>query len=252
MNIIKTVKYNIEPTLMIHSFSSDIFPGDNISINIDNIMNESGFTNSFLELLKTKNINTITFDDGLYQQIPLIKLFKKNDFRVIFFPSGEFIRDDNIKPIIVENSIAHKQYHSTKTYPNTFMSSVEIWDLLYEKNEFGIHGWYHYNLNPKQLTDHIGTNNFRQVLKALKDDAERCSNLYIEYVNKEESFFIENGILNINYCTPYNCLNEYQKLYIDFLYVFLKNINRKITEIRINVFSGERLSLEHLLGNLKE
>lgn len=258
---IKSIIYNKENTLMVHSFSSNILPGDNISINIDNILdisNGNKLKNSFKKLLKKNNIKTITFDDGLYQQIPFIKLFK--DYKVIIFPSGNFIREDNTKPIIVENSIAHKQYHATKTYPNTFMSSIEIWDLLYEKIEFGMHGWYHYNLNPKHLLEHIGTNNFRQILNTLKNDAEKCSKLYIEYIKREPTLFIKNGILNINYCTPYNCLNEYQKIYIDFFYEFiLKEIDQiqdpskisNINEIQIIVYSNERISLEYFIEKFK-
>lgn len=250
---IKYQKDTNSKILMIHSFSSKIFDGDNKSINIDSIIKNGDLDIKYIKYLKDNNFDTITFDDGLYQQIPLVKLFLKYFKKVIIFPSGEFIRNDNVKPTIVENSIAHKQYHETKTYPSTFMSSTEIWDLLFENSEFGIHGWYHYNLNPNYIPQQLGTSNFRQILNILKVDAKLSADLYIQYILKQPDLFIKNGIININYCTPYNCLNEYQKIYIDFFKVYIQKIldneliKSRINEIMIHIYSYERISFENTI-----
>lgn len=247
-------------TLMIHSFQSRFYPGDDTSVWIDNILDQkdpSKLSEDFLNELKERNIKRITFDDGLYQQIPIIKLFKKHFDEVYFFPTGHFIRDEETEPQIMENSKAHRIYHETKLHPSTFMSSTEVWDLLFEGSRFGIHGWYHYNLNPNILPKQIGSDKFKQKMLALKIDAAASVNYYINLISTNPSLFIKDGHLIINYCTPYNCLNGYQDIYIDMLIALFTEelkpniLNLNITEVTIEIFSNERISIEGIIQGEK-
>ena len=232
------VEYNTKKTLMIHSFQSSFpeYKGDlNSEFYLQTILEQPGlFKKSFeKELIE---FDYITFDDGLYQQIEIIKLFPKD--KVIFFPSFGLLRPNGIQPNPIENSIAHS---NKNTSLSTFMTSTEVWDLVHSGYKLGMHGWYHLNLNLNHPDIDI---KFKDKLKILKDDAKKCVKAYIEYISDIDIYKNE-----IYFCTPYNCLNEDQKLYISFLLYFLEALN--IKSLKLKVFSYERTSIENFIKESK-
>lgn len=228
------IEYNSKKTLMIHSFQSIFreYVGDSESeLLLEDILESPGiFKKSFEE--KLNEFDYITFDDGLYQQIEFIKLFPKD--KVIFFPSFGLLRPNGIQPNPIENSIAHS---NKNTSLSTFMSSTEVWDLVQSGYKIGMHGWYHLNLN---LNHHDIDYEFRRKLKILKDDAKKCVEAYLKYVPEYKEIY---------FCTPYNCLNENQQLYIGFLSHFLEQFN--IKPLKLIVFSNERTSIENFVKEIK-
>jgi hypothetical protein len=240
------IERNNSKTLMIHSYISSYFNTDAKSeFNLDLIYDpqKNSLTEKFLDLTKDY---IFTFDDGLYQQYQILKLFPKD--RTIFFPSFGLLRPNNTIPVPVENSIAHC---NKKLYLSTFMTSVEVWDSMLQGYKLGAHGWYHLNLN----LNHPDINNllFTERIKLLKDDAKKCSEAYLNYIKKDMKKYIINNELELYFCTPYNILNENQNLYINFLANFLEKnlINSNINiPIRLKIFSNERISIENFLSEI--
>ena len=243
---------NSSNTLMIHSFKSKFLLGDDISINIDVILEETPPSNIIEKRIKFNdkflvNINQddiITFDDGLVQQIELIKLFDPKKNQIIFFPSFGLIRPDNILPNPIENSIAHS---NKLLYLSTFMSSAEIWDLMSLKYKLGMHGWYHLNLNLNQDIDSLST---KERFKAIKDDAYKCVTEYYKFINPFINDYINNNILELYYCTPYNCYNELQEIYIGYLIKFIDEIFLIDISKKLIVFSHERIPIENFIKEI--
>lgn len=249
------IEYNNDKTLMIHSFRSetDIIIGDTTSeFLIDNILDcpkiySVKLSNSFISY--SNQFRWLTFDDGLFVQAPLIKLFDKS--KTIFFPSFGLLRPEEIQPNPIENSIAHR---NKPVYLSTFMSSIEVWDLVQSGYKLGMHGWYHLNLN---LNHHDIDNSNK--LKILKNDAKLCSKAYSEYVLKFPEVFITDGVLELFYCTPYNVLNDLQKLYISFLAHYLENdlkpldLNNSYINIpkKLKIFSRERIPIENFVKEIQ-
>lgn len=246
------IEYNFESqkkTLMIHSFQSGIngIPGDTTSeFILDLIIDQtkSQFTKEFMEFIN--EFEYITFDDGLYQQIELIKLFPKE--RVIFFPSFGLLRPKELQPTPIENSIAHDDIAkgnnpNEKTSLSTFMTSTEAWDLMQSGYTLGMHGWNHLNLNLKPNDIDIDSGKW---IKLLNDDAKKCANAYIDYFNKLDEYPIKGGYFEIYFCTPYNCMNELQHLYISLLANHLEKLAINIPK-KLIIFSYERTPIENFL-----
>lgn len=243
------VENNNRKTLMIHSFKSllDRIPHDGISeLTLEDIVNsdqELKLKDNLLDLIKDY---LITFDDGLYQQIELIKLF--NPENVIFFPSFGLLRPPEMEPIPIENSYAHKHKNTSLS---TFMTSTEVWNLMHTGYKLGMHGWYHLNLN---LNHNIGSNKTRtiqtktNILKEIKEDAQLCAKAYIEFILPYLNCYVVEDLLTLYFCTPYNCYNDYQKVYINILIEYLNMyLPTNITNIKIIIFSGERESIENFI-----
>lgn len=243
------IELNRKKTLMIHSYISSNFNTDTTSkFNLDLIFDfsKNSLTKTFLDLTKDY---IFTFDDGLYQQYQILKLFPKE--RTIFFPSFGLLRPETTQPYPIENSIAH----SNKTlYLSTFMSSTEVWDSVTQGYKLGSHGWYHLNLN----LNHPDIDNLKpyELLKLLKSDAEKSAGEYIKYISSNIKNYIINNTLELYYCTPYNIYNDYQKIYIEFFKTFLekclKTLSINIPQ-KLKIFSFERESIEDFLQrNLKD
>ena len=241
------VEFNKIQTLMIHSYQSKILLGDNSSINIDTILHKDKnglvrFSDKFNDKLNLEE-TIITFDDGLVQQIEVIKLFG-HKHQVIFFPSFGLIRPDNILPNPIENSMAHS---NKLLYLSTFMSSAEIWDLVHLKYKLGMHGWYHLNLNLNHDIDKLTT---LEKLRSIKDDAKKCVEEYYKYLKPVLEDYIIDGILTLYFCTPYNCMNELQKIYIEFLVVFIQKTFTINIPKKLIIFSHERISIENFIKDI--
>lgn len=260
------IEYNTnKKVLMIHSFSTDdekldeIFPNDKISeFKIETILENNILSTKFKTLI---NDYLITFDDGLYQQIKLINLFDKD--KVIFFPSFGLLRDENLLPKPLENSFAHI---NKTTSLSTFMTSTEVCDLMHTGYRIGMHGWYHldmrtineYNIGqleiytqPNEPNDNRIKKKFRKfkdIITDIKIDAEKCVDEYYKFIIKDLNSYIIDNELILYFCTPYNCINEYQKLYINFIKDFLdkKSLPTNIPK-KIKVFSFERESIEKFI-----
>jgi len=263
------IEYNTnKKVLMIHSFSTndekldEKFPNDKISeFKIEKILENNILSTKFKSLITDY---LITFDDGLYQQIKLINLFDKN--KVIFFPSFGLLRDESLPPKPLENSFAHI---NKTTSLSTFMTSTEVCDLMHTGYRIGMHGWYHldmrtineYNIgqleNHNQLGESIKPNDrltkknfrkFKDIITDIKTDAEKCVNEYYQFIIKDLNSYIMDDELILYFCTPYNCINEYQKLYINFVKDFLdkKSFPTNIPK-KIKVFSFERESIEKFI-----
>lgn len=243
------IENNRRKTIMIHSYRSNYFLGDENSIlNLDDLLTKDlEFKPRIKEILKDY---IITFDDGLIQQYDIFKLFDFIDRRnIIFFPSFGLLRPNNIQPNPIENSIAH----SNKTlYLSTFMSSVEVWDSMQQGIKLGAHGWYHLNLN-LNYTD-IDTTQLNQdkiTLITIKDDSKKCAHAYFNYIKPFIDEYIIDGCLEFYFCTPYNIYNEKQKIYINYfartLNLLLKKSNIDIPS-KLKIFSGERIPIENILN----
>lgn len=238
-----TIVYNHEDktrkTLMIHSFQSNFegIPGDNDSkLHLEMIMDENGLKKEFMEYIN--QFEYITFDDGLYVQTKLIKLFPKE--KVIFFPSFGLMRPEEIQPKPIENSIAHK---NKKTSLSTFMTSTEAWDLMQSGYKLGMHGWYHLNLNLNHLDIDIEP---KTRLKLIRDDAKKCAETYLSYMEdliKGGS----SGYTELYFCTPYNCLNDLQRIYIEFLAHYLETLTAINIPKKLIIFSYERIPIENFI-----
>ena len=171
--------YNKKKTIMVHShqvLDSNVksrFVGDSSSeFILDLILDHTNELKRQVTTLFKDYI--ITFDDGLYQQIEVIKLFKQKS---IFFPSFGLIRPEQILPHPIENSIAHSM---KKIYLSTFMSSTEVWDLVHSGFKLGMHGWYHLNLNLNHLDiDNLTT---LEKYKLFREDARKCAEAYSNYI----------------------------------------------------------------------
>ena len=241
------IENNSTKTLMIHSYISEYFNTDKQSkFNLDSIYDKSKnrLLEAFLELTKDY---LFTFDDGLIQQSQILYLFPKD--RTIFFPSFGLLRPTNIQPYPIENSIAHS---NKKLYLSTFMSSTEVWDSMQQGYKLGAHGWYHLNLNLSHLD--INKLTFTEKLKTFKWDAKLCAKKYIEFISKDIEKYINDNLLELYFCTPYNIYNENQKMYIlllaNYLEENLKTLNINIPS-KLKIFSGERISIENFLDENK-
>lgn len=241
---------NKQKTLMIHSFKSlmNLIPHDGISeFTLEDVLD---LTSNKIKLKEEINKQLedylITFDDGLYQQIELIKLFKPE--KVIFFPSFGLIRPPEMEPIPIENSYAHKHKNTSLS---TFMTSTEVWNLMHSGYKLGMHGWYHLNLNLNHNISSITSANpkiFKPHIKDIKEDAQKCAKAYIDFILPYLIDYIENEILTLYFCTPYNCYNDYQLLYIQILIEYLNMyLPTNITKIKLIIFSGERESIENFI-----
>ena len=239
------VEYNVSKTLMIHSYQSKILQGDTSSeLHLDDIMNIGRLSSEFIEKLNQQK-TIITFDDGLYQQIELIKLFDPNENQVIFFPSFGLVRPEDVLPKPIENSIAHS---NKLLYLSTFMSSAEIWDLMRLKYKLGMHGWYHLNLNLNQ--NDIGSLTTLEKLRLLKDDSTKCVQEYYKYIEPFIDDYIIDNELVLYFCTPYNCMNDMQKIYIDLLADSLQKTFTTNIPIKLQVFSNERIPIENFIKEI--
>ena len=234
------IEYNFNKTIMIHSYISNYFTTDSDSkFNLDLIydLSENCLTDKFLELTRDY---IFTFDDGLIQQYNILNLFPKE--RTIFFPSFGLLRPKNIQPYPIENSIAHS---NKKLYLSTFMSSTEVWDSMQQGYKLGAHGWYHLNLNLNHSD--IDTLTFINRIKLLKDDAKKCADAYTTFIYPNYKDYIKDNYLTLYFCTPYNVLNELQKMYIQILAEYLeknlKTLNINIPS-KLKIFSHERISIE--------
>ena len=253
-------------TLMIHSFKGKDFNNtkliningvdDNINLELDKLLVKYG-NNYYLNEDFEKELdkfNYITFDDGLYQQIEFIKLFKLiSKDKIIFFPSFGLLRPEQLPPNPIDNSIAHR---NKKSSLSTFMTSTEAWDLMQSGYKLGMHGWYHLNLNlnHSDLNEDGLNGNRINYLKIIKNDAKLCAKAYVEFVKK---LSIVKDISNIKehyYCTPYNIMNDLQKLYIEFLAKYLTDYLKQIPTLiphlpqhKLIIFSNERISIENFI-----
>lgn len=241
---------NKQKTLMIHSFKSlmNLIPHDGISeFTLEDVLDlTSNKIKLKDEINKQLEDYLITFDDGLYQQIELIKLFEPE--KVIFFPSFGLIRPPEMEPIPIENSYAHKHKNTSLS---TFMTSTEVWNLMHSGYKLGMHGWYHLNLNLNHNISSITSANpkiFKPHIKDIKEDAQKCAKAYIDFILPYLTDYTENEILTLYFCTPYNCYNDYQLLYIQILIEYLNMyLPTNITKIKLIIFSGERESIENFI-----
>lgn len=261
--------FNTKPTLMIHSFKGKDFSNSNL-INVSKFNGMDDNINLELDKLLTKNtpirylnetfessllqFDYITFDDGLYQQIEFIKLFKliPKD-KIIFFPSFGLLRPEFMPPNPIDNSIAHS---NKKSSLSTFMTSTEAWDLMQSGYKLGMHGWYHLNLNlnHSDLNEDGLEGRKNNYLKIIKNDAKNCAKAYAEFV-KKLSIVKDISTLDTHYfCTPYNIMNQLQKLYIEFLSQFLEEYLKEIPTLvplipqqKLIIFSHERISIENFI-----
>ena len=240
--------YNKKKTIMVHShqvLDSNVksrFVGDSSSeFILDLILDHTNELKRQVTTLFKDYI--ITFDDGLYQQIEVIKLFKQKS---IFFPSFGLIRPEHILPHPIENSIAHSM---KKIYLSTFMSSTEVWDLVHSGFKLGMHGWYHLNLNLNHLDiDNLTT---LEKYKLFREDARKCAEAYSNYITPVIDQYIIDGELELYFCTPYNCLNTFQKDYINLLCHYL-DINFAIDiPKKLIVFSNERTPIENFIKDIQ-
>ena len=246
VNMFKII-YNKRKTIMVHSYQvldkivKSKFVGDTSSnFILDLILDNNDLNIQVRDLFKDY---IITFDDGLYQQIEVIKLFKQNP---IFFPSFGLLRPENISPNPIENSIAHSM---KKIYLSTFMSSTEVWDLVHSGAKLGMHGWYHLNLNLNHSD--INTLSTLEKYRLFKEDARKCAEAYSSYITPIIDQYIVDGELELYFCTPYNCLNNFQKDYINLLCHYL-NINFAIDiPKKLIVFSNERTSIENFIKDIQ-
>ena len=236
--------FNTEPTIMIHSFKyfkNDLnLIGDTSDLELEKLIDPNSI-DAFEE--RFDKFKYITFDDGLYQQIGLIKLFKRLKSKVIFFPSFGLLRPEELPPNPIDNSIAHSNKTSSLS---TFMTSTEAWDLMQSGYKLGMHGWYHLNLN---LNHPDMQGNY---LRTIKNDAKLCAKKYSELIaNTYNTDAVKDANVFTHYfCTPYNIMNKYQKLYIQFLVHYLKVFNITIpTSVpqRLIIFSYERISIENFI-----
>ena len=190
----------------------------------------------------------VCFDDGLYSQLKLIKELNKTK-KVYFFPSGFLIRTN--KPVLIKNSLAHiqlenllsvdseKYFNKDSKYFNTFLNLKEIEELIKENVNFGIHGWYHLNLNQSEIKK-IETRFKKRIISVLREDASLSWNFYKYLINKYPSKFYENDTLILNYCTPYNVWNEYQKMWVELFKGFIMKDPINDKNVKLNIFSYER------------
>ena len=245
---------NKNKTLMIHSFKSllNLIPHDGISkLTLEDIVDSTDSTDIQKiklkeEIEKSLEEYWITFDDGLYQQIELIKLF--NPEKVIFFPSFGLLRPPEMEPIPIENSYAHKHKNTSLS---TFMTSTEVWNLVHTGYKLGMHGWYHLNLNLNHnisSTTNINKPNKTHHIKDIKEDAQKCAEAYINFLLPCLDMYIVEEVLTLYFCTSYNCYNDYQIIYIQMLIEYLNMyLPTNITKIKLIIFSGERESIENFI-----
>lgn len=241
---------NKNKTLMIHSFKSllNLIPHDGISkLTLEDIVDSTDIQKIKLkeEIEKSLEEYLITFDDGLYQQIELIKLF--NPEKVIFFPSFGLLRPPEMEPIPIENSYAHKHKNTSLS---TFMTSTEVWNLVHTGYKLGMHGWYHLNLNLNHPDINTGG---KSPLRIIKDDAKKCAKEYSVLIKKHLKILVKDNFpneLNLYYCTPYNIMNDYQKLYIQIVSTFLAQFLEDIIPQKLTIFSYERIAIENFIKEL--
>ncbi len=255
---LRNIEYikNKQKTLMVHSFKSllNLLAHDGVSeLTLEDLIQVPKVSgdkkNLKIELkesvLKLLENYLITFDDGLYQQIDLIKLFPPE--KVIFFPSFGLLRPPEMDPIPIENSYAHKHKNTSLS---TFMTSTEVWNLMRSGYKLGMHGWYHLNLNLNQNISSIKTKESRKpsILLDIKEDAQKCAKAYVDFLLPYLYDYVVDDTLTIYFCTPYNCYNDYQLLYIRILIEYLNiYLPTNITKIKLIIFSGERESIENFI-----
>ena len=191
----------------------------------------------------------ICFDDGLYSQFDLIKELNKTK-KVYFFPSGFLIRTED--PVLIKNSLAHKElenlleidsekyFRKESKYFNTFLNLEEIEQLIQENVNFGIHGWYHLNLNIDEIKN-IESRFKKRIISVLREDASLSWTFYKYLINKYPDKFYDNDNLNLNYCTPFNVWNDYQKMWVElFKGYILKDLISTNKNVKLSIFSYER------------
>lgn len=202
----------------------------------------------------------VCFDDGLFSQLDLIKELNKTK-KVYFFPSGFLIRTGS--SVLIKNSLAHKElenlletdsekyFRKESKYFNTFLNLNEIEELIQKGVNFGIHGWYHLNLNIDQIKN-IESRFKKRIIAVLREDASLSWNFYKYLINKYPNEFYSNGSLNLNYCTPFNVWNEYQKIWVElFKGYILKDPISKNKNVNLNIFSYERNKKCHYVKHLE-
>lgn len=207
-----------------------------------------------------KETKLVAFDDGLWSQMYTIKELAKDPNKTVwFFPSGFLIRSSTgkySKKNLITNSLAHKQLeilqeHEPQKYFNKesdlfgcFMTQEEIEELIMLNVNFGIHGWYHLNLNLSEIKG-IERRFNKRILSVLREDASLSWDFYRNLINLYPQKFINKDTLKLWYCTPYNVYNPYQELWIELFKASIqKNPISSKCKIEICIFSHERNSKE--------
>lgn len=136
------------------------------------------------------------------------------------------------------------------------MSSTEVWDLVDTNVKIGIHGWYHLYIG-EDKNNHSGnlTNALRvlydveyslvNVLRLLKEDAQKIIEWYINNIKDKLEYYLEDSIINLYYCTPYNTNGYLQEVYIEFLLEYLKKNDYLLSlgyDVNLTIFSNERVA----------
>ena len=238
-------------------FNVNHFKLESVLLYITKFLNSTNGLGLALGLCNGSNL--ITFDDAIIPQLEVIKFLSLNkDRKILVFPSGATTREDNIPIKIMSNEKAHKLYHKDfkPPYPSTFMSSTEVWDLVDTNVKIGIHGWYHLYIG-EDKNNHSGnlTNALRvlydveyslvNVLRLLKEDAQKIIEWYINNIKDKLEYYLEDSIINLYYCTPYNTNGYLQEVYIEFLLEYLKKNDYLLSlgyDVNLTIFSNERVA----------